>query len=204
MNVPNYQRKLDRILDRLEGRPTLLLHSCCGPCSTYVLEYTMQHFDVTLLFYDPNIQPEEEYRKRLFYQKKVLERFPAKLMECGYDGEAFERAAAGLEVQPEGGLRCRACFALRLDATARLAAANGFEYFSTTLTVSPYKDEQLINPIGMALGEKYGVKWLPSDFKKRGGFDRSTELSQELELYRQDWCGCRFSHEDHMKKTGKA
>lgn len=189
----NFQIELDKLLPTLAGRPTLLLHSCCGPCSSYVLEYLTKYFDVTVLYFNPNIQPEEEYRKRLEYQKRVLERFGVRLQECGYSGERFDAAAAGLEGEREGGARCERCFRLRLEETARLAAAEGFEWFCTTLTVSPHKNERLLNTIGCELEALYGVRWLPSDFKKRGGFDRSLELSEEMELYRQSYCGCLYS-----------
>ena len=190
----NYQLETDAALAALCGeRPRLLLHSCCGPCSSYVLEYLTQYFDITVLFYGPNIQPHEEYDKRLTYQKRVLERFGAAYRECAYDGEAFDEAVRGLEAEPEGGARCTACFALRIGETARRAASHGFDWYCTTLSVSPHKDAERINAIGRAMGEKYGVRWLPSDFKKRGGYQRSIELSRELELYRQDYCGCLYS-----------
>lgn len=192
----NYQLETDKILSAIspEQKPTLLLHSCCGPCSSYVLEYLTQFFDVTVLFYGPNIQPEEEYDKRLHYQREVLRHIPAKLLECSYDGAAFERISAGYEAAPEGGERCTRCFLLRLEETARQAYAHGFAYYCTTLTVSPHKDAERINRIGEEMGAKYGVKWLPSDFKKRNGYLRSIQLAKEFELYRQDWCGCQYSH----------
>lgn len=192
----NYQLDTDQALASLDAaeKPRLLLHSCCGPCSSYVLEYLTQFFSVAVLFYNPNIQPEAEYEKRLYYQREVLKRIPAELMRCGYDGAAFEQAARGLEQEPEGGARCTRCFLLRLEETARCAAADGFDWFCTTLTVSPHKDAVRINRIGAELGEKYGVRWLPSDFKKRNGYLRSIRLAAEYGLYRQNWCGCRFSH----------
>lgn len=191
----NYQLQTDKIISALapEERPALLLQSCCGPCSSYVLEYLTQHFDVTLLYYNPNIQPEAEYEKRLYYQREVLRHIPAAVMECDYDGAAFEAAAKGFEDAPEGGERCTRCFLLRLEETAKRAAAGGFPYFCTTLTVSPHKDAERINRIGAAMGEKYGVAWLPSDFKKRNGYLRSIQLAKEYGLYRQDWCGCQYS-----------
>ena len=190
----NFHKRLDRIIDSLDGRrPTLLLHSCCGPCSSYVLEVLREYFDITVLFYGPNIQPREEYDKRLAHQRTVLEHFGIKILECEYDGPAFDEAVKGLENEPEGGARCSACYALRMSETARRAKEGGFEYFCTTLSVSPHKDSMRINLIGMALEKQLGVKWLPSDFKKRGGFDRSLELSDELGLYRQEYCGCRYS-----------
>ena len=191
----NYQLETDKHIAALPpgGKPALLLHSCCGPCSSYVLEYLTQHFDVTVLYYNPNIQPEAEYEKRLFYQREVLKHIPARILECAYDGPAFDAVAAGYEAEPEGGDRCTRCFLLRLEETARRAAAGGFDYFCTTLTVSPHKDAARINRIGEALGQRYGVRWLPSDFKKRDGYLRSIRLAQEYGLYRQDWCGCEFS-----------
>ena len=192
----NYQLDTDKCLAALpqDGKPTLLLHSCCGPCSSYVLEYLTQYFDVTILYYNPNIQPRAEYEKRLFYQREVLRHIPAHIMECAYDGAAFDAAAAGYEAEPEGGARCTRCFLLRLEETARRAAQGGFDYYCTTLTVSPHKDAQRINRIGAEMGAKYGVQWLPSDFKKRDGYLRSIRLAQAYGLYRQDWCGCAYSH----------
>lgn len=190
----NYQKQLDAVTSRLTDKPRLLLQSCCGPCSTYVLSYLTQYFDITLLYYNPNIQPREEYDLRLANQRKVLAAMPeVHIMECGYDGEAYNEAVRGLEAEPEGGARCTVCFALRLEETARRAAEGKFDYFCTTLTVSPHKDAQRINAIGRALGERYGVQWLPSDFKKREGYKESIRLSQELGLYRQDYCGCLYS-----------
>ena len=193
--MENYQKKLDRTLEALEGtRPGLLLHSCCGPCSSYVLEYLSKHFRLGLLYYDPNIQPEAEYELRLENQRRVLEHHPdVALHEYGWRGEEYEAAVRGLEAEPEGGARCTACFRLRLEETARLARELGYEYFCTTLSVSPHKDAERINRIGLELAEKYGVKWLPSDFKKREGYKRSIELSRAYGLYRQDYCGCLYS-----------
>ena len=193
----NYQLETDKCIEALSGqKPSLLLQSCCGPCSSYVLEYLTQYFNVTVLYYNPNIQPEAEYEKRLYYQCEVLKHIPAALMECAYDGAAFEAIAQGYEDAPEGGERCTRCFLLRLEETAKRAAAGGFDYYCTTLTVSPHKDAERINRIGAEMGEKYGVKWLPSDFKKRNGYLRSIQLAKEFELYRQDWCGCAYSHQN--------
>lgn len=190
----NYQLELDALLSRLEGRPRLLLHSCCGPCSSYVLEYLTRYFEVSLSYYNPNIQPRAEYELRLENQLKVLERIPGvTFVPCGYDGGAYDEAVRGLENEPEGGARCTECFALRLDFAARVAKRLGCDYFATTLTVSPHKDAQRINAIGEALAGKYGVKWLPADFKKRDGYKRSIELSREFGLYRQNYCGCLYS-----------
>ena len=190
----NYQKELDAVVARLTDKPRLLLQSCCGPCSTYVLSYLKQYFDITLLYYNPNIQPRAEYDLRLENQRKVLAAMPeVHILECAYDGEAYNAAVRGLEGEPEGGARCTACFRLRLEETARLAAEGKFDYFCTTLTVSPHKDAARINTIGRALGEQYGVAWLPSDFKKREGYKQSITLSRELDLYRQDYCGCLYS-----------
>ncbi|HIT30561.1 MAG TPA: epoxyqueuosine reductase QueH [Candidatus Scatomorpha stercoravium] len=190
----NYQLELDRITASLSGRPRLLLHSCCGPCSSYVLEYLTRYFEVFLSYYNPNIQPREEYDLRLENQLCVLGRMPGvTLVPCGYDGGAYDEAVRGLEDEPEGGARCTECFKLRLDFAAREAKRLGCDYFATTLTVSPHKDAQRINAIGEALAGKYGVKWLPGDFKKRDGYKRSIELSREFGLYRQDYCGCLYS-----------
>lgn len=193
----NYQLETDRCIAALSPgeKPSLLLQSCCGPCSSYVLEYLTQYFDVTVLYYNPNIQPEAEYEKRLHYQREVLKHIPAKLMDCGYDGAAFEAVAAGYEQEPEGGARCTRCFQLRLEETARRARDGGFAWFCTTLTVSPHKDPVRINAIGQALAARYGVRWLPCDFKKRDGYLRSIRLAEAYGLYRQDWCGCDYSHQ---------
>lgn len=194
--MENYQKKLDRELEALGGRrPGLLLHSCCGPCSTYVLEYLSRYFSLGLLYYDPNIQPEAEYALRLENQLRVLRELHPEvaLLPCEYDGAAFMAAARGLEGEPEGGARCTACFRLRLGYTARAAAEGGFEFFCTTLSVSPHKDAERLNAIGAELGEKYGVRYLPGDFKKRDGYKHSIELSRSLGLYRQDYCGCLYS-----------
>lgn len=193
----NYQLETDRCIAALSPgeKPSLLLQSCCGPCSSYVLEYLTQYFDVTVLYYNPNIQPETEYEKRLHYQREVLKHIPAKLMDCGYDGAAFEAVTAGYEQEPEGGARCTRCFQLRLEETARRARDGGFAWFCTTLTVSPHKDPVRINAIGQALAARYGVRWLPCDFKKRDGYLRSIRLAEAYGLYRQDWCGCDYSHQ---------
>ncbi len=194
MEKVNYQKELDALIDGLAGRPRLLLQACCGPCSSYVLEYLTAYFDVTVLFYNPNIRPEAEYEKRLVTLKQLLAAMPMDhppaLIEPGWRGEAFLAAARGLEAEPEGGARCAVCFRLRLAETARMAAEGGYDFFGTTLTVSPHKNVPLINDIGFALQEEYGVRWLPSDFKKRNGYLRSIQLSREYGLYRQEYCGC--------------
>ncbi len=190
----NYQKELDELLKTLDGeRKRLLLHSCCGPCSSYCLEYLTQYFDVTVFFYNPNILPREEYEKRLYWQRYLLEHAPfgagVELIAPEWDDREFFAAAEGLLSEPEGGARCTECFRLRLGRTADAAAEGGFDFFAT-LTVSPHKDAERINTIGAALSESCGVRWLPSDFKKRSGYLRSIELSREYGLYRQAWCGC--------------
>lgn len=175
------------------GRPRLLLHSCCGPCSTAVLERLSEQFDVTLHFYNPNIQPAEEYIKRLDAQREVCRRLGIPIIEEPYDDGEFLAAAAGLEAEPEGGRRCAECFRLRLQKTAEAARAGSYDCFTTTLTVSPHKNAPLINELGRQAAERCGVPFWPSDFKKRDGYKRSIELSKEYGLYRQNYCGCLFS-----------
>ena len=195
----NRQKELDRLLADLTAdgcRPRLLLQSCCGPCSSYVLDYLSRYMDVTVLFFNPNIWPAAEFDKRLAAQRQLIQAagLPGvQLLAPEYDPQAFFSAAAGLEQEPEGGRRCAVCFRLRLEQTARQAAQDRFDFFGTTLTVSPHKNAALINEIGLALSEKYGVAWLPSDFKKRGGYLASVRLSKEYGLYRQNYCGCKFS-----------
>ena len=203
----NYQKELDRILDKLreEGRvPRLLLHSCCAPCSSYVLEYLSQYFEITVFYYNPNIYPESEYHKRVAEQRMLIEKlktpYPVSFMEGIYEKEKFYRMAEGLERVKEGGERCLRCYALRLGETAKRAAEGGFDYFTTTLSISPLKNAQKLNEIGLALGEQAGVPYLVSDFKKKNGYKRSVEMSEEYGLYRQDYCGCRFSLENRPDK----
>ena len=206
MTTKSYQKKLDEIIrEQGEHRPKLLLHSCCGPCSSAVLEALVKHFEVTLLWYNPNLYPESEFRKRLDTLKELLEK-------SGLDGtvglrvedwaqEDFAEKVRGLENEPEGGRRCEQCFRLRLSETARTAAEKGFDYFCTTLTVSRYKNAPLINEIGEKAGKEAGISWLPSDFKKHGGEQRSQELSREYGIYRQDYCGCEFSLRSRQRAT---
>ena len=187
------QKNMDALIQSLgEKTPRLLLHSCCGPCSSYVLEYLSDYFDITLFFYNPNIQPAEEYEKRLLTQKKLFERAkyknPVIFLAGEYEPQRFFDTVKGLEGCKEGGARCEKCFELRLSKAAEIAKKGGFDYFATTLTVSPHKNAVLINEIG----GRY-QNYLPSDFKKREGYKRSIILSKEYELYRQGYCGCIFS-----------
>lgn len=203
----NYQRRLDALIGSLDYTPRLLLHSCCAPCSSYCLEYLSQYFLITVLYYNPNISPEEEFRKRAEEQRRLISALPVKnpvsLVVDDYDPNEFFEIAKGLENVPEGGERCFACYRLRLGRAAEYAAAHGFDYFCTTLSISPLKNAAKINEIGEALEaelnertERQGfprVRFLPSDFKKKGGYLRSVELSREYGLYRQNYCGCVFS-----------
>ena len=196
----NYQKLTDEEIKKAALRstaPRLLLHSCCGPCSSYVLEYLTKFFKVSLFFYNPNIFPESEYEKRLETQKKLIDAAYCKneveLIAAEYDHSLFLGAARGLFEEKEGGARCTECFRLRMEETAKVAKEQGFDYFTTTLSVSPHKNAEVLNSVGRELSEKYGVPYLFSDFKKREGYKRSIVLSAEYELYRQEYCGCEFS-----------
>lgn len=202
MNKINYQKELDKIIASLDGRvPTLLLHSCCAPCSSYTLEYLSNYFDITVYYYNPNISPKAEFDKRFAEQKRLIDSLPAKheikLIEGDYNYSDFSEIAKGFENVKEGGERCFRCYKLRLEKSAHLAKEQGFDYFCTTLSISPLKNSQKINEIGLEVAEKYGVKWLPSDFKKKEGYKRSIELSREYNLYRQNFCGCVFSKKEN-------
>ena len=201
MNKINYQKELDKITDSLNGDvPKLFLHSCCAPCSSYTLEYLNNYFDITVYYFNPNISPKAEFDKRYAEQKRLIEALPSKhpiKLVCGeYDYNDFLKIAKGYENVPEGGERCFRCYRMRLESTAKLAKEQGFDYFCTTLSISPLKNSQKINEIGYEVAEKYGIKWLPSDFKKKEDYKRSIELSREYQLYRQNFCGCVFSKEN--------
>ena len=201
MNKINYQKELDKIIDNLNGEvPKLFLHSCCAPCSSYTLEYLNNYFDITVYYFNPNISPKAEFDKRYAEQKRLIEALPSKhpiKLVCGeYDYNNFLEIAKGYEDVPEGGERCFRCYRMRLESTAKLAKEQEFDYFCTTLSISPLKNSQKINEIGYEVAEKYGIKWLPSDFKKKEGYKRSIELSREYQLYRQNVCGCIFSKEN--------
>ena len=194
----NYQKELDRIIQkRGQKTPRVLLHSCCGPCSSSVLEYITQYFDVTLLWYNPNLYPKEEFDRRFKTQVELIEKMgladKVDILAEPWKSEDYYRRIKGLEDEPEGGKRCVECFRLRLLETARLAKHYGYDYFCTTLTLSRHKDAVLINSIGEEIARATGVSWLPSDFKKRNGENRSIELSEQYGLYRQLYCGCEFS-----------
>jgi len=192
----NYDNEMMKIIESLDYKPTLLLHSCCGPCSTAVIERLLDFFDITVIYYNPNIEPLEEYEKRKQEQIKVIEKLKVKYLDCDYENENFKKIAKGLENEKEGGKRCHKCYFLRLEYVAKKASVNNYDYFSTTLTVSPYKHADVLNKIGLNLEKVYNVKYLVNDFKKRNGYKRSIELSKEYDLYRQDYCGCLFSKRD--------
>lgn len=198
MNRRNYQKELERLIKKQVGRrPRLLLHSCCGPCSSSVLEYLTQYFDITLLWYNPNIYPQAEFEKRFEALISLVEKMgladKVNILAEPWKSQDYYRRVKGLEDEPEGGLRCAECFRLRLLETARLAKHYGYDYFCSTLSLSRHKDAVLINTIGEELAKATGVSWLPSDFKKRDGENRSVELSEQYGIYRQLYCGCEFS-----------
>ena len=239
--VRNYQKELDKIIEDIgadgKSAPTLFLHSCCAPCSSYVLEYLRTYFRITVFYYNPNISMEEEYRKRVAEQKRLIAAYneevsgkrvhggnvqgalthdgdmqteqeqsgkklgySIEVIEGDYEPRSFYEIARGLEQCPEGGERCFACYELRLHETARQAQVGGYDYFATTLTISPLKNAVKLNEIGERLAAEYDVSWLPSDFKKKGGYQRSIELSKEYDLYRQDYCGCVYSKEERERQ----
>lgn len=200
MNKINYQKLLDQTIEEnaLKGVvPKLLLHACCAPCSSYCLEYLSQYFEIIILYYNPNISLKEEYEYRLQEEKRLISlmefKNPVTIIDGEYNTQDFFKAVKGLENEPEGGKRCEKCFVLRLEKSAVMAKKLDCDYFSTTLTISPLKNAQVINSIGDELSKRYGVKWLFSDFKKREGYKRSIILSKKYDLYRQNYCGCVFS-----------
>ncbi len=201
----NYQLLLDKITQNIKEKnitPKLLVHSCCAPCSSYVLEYLSEFFEITVLYYNPNISPLEEYEYRKAEQIRLIKekewKNPLHFLDCDYENEKFEQVIKGLENEKEGGARCEKCFSLRLEKTASLAKENNFDYFVTTLSISPLKNAALLNNIGDSLSHKYNIKYLPSDFKKREGYKRSIELSKEYNLYRQNYCGCIYSKNNEL------
>ena len=203
----NYQKELEKIIASLKEPKKVFLHSCCAPCSSYVLEYLSQYFRITVLYYNPNISPDEEYRKRVAEQKRLISQLPTKhpvaFIEGEYIPQDFYNAIKGLEHIPEGGERCFACYRLRLEYTAKLAKELGADYFTTTLSISPYKNAQKLNEIADELSQIYNIKALPSDFKKKEGYKRSIQLSAEYSLYRQDYCGCVFSKRESAQKINR-
>lgn len=211
MNKINYQRELDQLIEEIEAEgkvPTLLLHSCCAPCSSYCIEYLSQFFAITVFYYNPNIYPDEEYFHRVKEQQRFISEFPTKhpvsFIEGDFEKDRFySEVAKGLEKEPERGARCTKCFELRLGETAKRAAAEGMDYFATTLTISPMKDVELLNSIGAAMGERYGVEYLATEFRKKNGYLRSTQISKEYDMYRQDYCGCVYSFQERESQKSK-
>ncbi|WP_330637222.1 epoxyqueuosine reductase QueH [Acidaminobacter sp. JC074] len=192
----NYQKMMENTIKSFKGeKKTLLIHSCCAPCSSYVLEYLQDYFEITVMFYNPNMIDEEEFEKRYNEQVKInaAMREDIKLVKVPYEPQTFYQAVKGLEDIPEGGERCRACFELRLNEAAIYASDHGMDFFTTTLSISPLKNASTLNELGQKIGDKYGVNYLLSDFKKKNGYKRSVELSKENDLYRQEYCGCIYS-----------
>lgn len=193
----NYSVKCENILNNLGSKKKLLLHSCCGPCSSYVISYLTNYFDITILYYNPNIYPYDEYLKRKQEQIKLINEIDCSnnldIMDCDYDNDLYEKCIIGLENEPERGNRCMVCYNLRMEKTAKMAKECNYDYFCTTLSVSPYKNSEWINKIGEKLQNKYNINWLYSDFKKKDGYKQSILLSKKYNLYRQDYCGCIYS-----------
>lgn len=204
MEKINFQRKLDEEIIKIRQQnivPKLLLHSCCAPCSSYVIEYLSKYFDITVFYYNPNISEREEYNKRVIEQKRFISEFSSVnkvgFIEGDYEPEAYFEAVKGLEECAEGGRRCFECYRLRLEKTAAVAKSlGGYDYFTTTLSISPMKDSARLNEIGYEISQRYGIEYLLSDFKKKDGYKRSVQLSQEYNLYRQNYCGCIFSRKE--------
>ena len=196
----NYDVEMNKIINELNYKPKLLLHSCCAPCSTTCIERLKYYFDITIIYYNPNIEPLEEYNKRKEEQIRIIEMYGLEYLDCDYDNDKFNEMANVLEEVPERGIRCHKCYRLRLEYVANKAKKYGFDYFCTTLTVSPYKLSKVINEIGYNLQSIYSVKYLPSDFKKNNGYKKSIELSNKYNLYRQNYCGCKYSRKSDMNE----
>lgn len=196
----NYNKEMENILEQLKKDnkiPKILLHSCCAPCSSHVISVLTNYFDITILYYNPNIEPQEEYEKRKQEEIKFINEYPninkLNIIDCDYENNLFKDISKGLEEEKEGGARCIKCYYQRLEKTAKIAKELGYDYFATTLTVSPLKNSQKLNEIGLKLQEKYKINYLVSDFKKKDGYKHSIELSANYNLYRQDYCGCIYS-----------
>lgn len=203
----NYQLQLDNIINNIQKEqitPTLLLHSCCAPCSSYVLEYLSDYFRISVLYFNPNIYPASEYYYRENEQREFIEKLETKnkidFIRAEYDPKLYFEAIKGYEMDREGGHRCHLCYELRFREAAKVAAENNFDYFTTTLSISPHKDSQILNQLGEKIAEEYGVNYLFSDFKKKNGFKRSVELTNKYNMYRQDYCGCVFSYNESKNR----
>lgn len=193
----NYDKEMTNIISKLKDHKKLLLHSCCAPCSSTCIERLTPYFDITIFYYNPNIEPYDEYIKRKNEEIRFIREYPninkLDIIDCDYDNEKFLDIAKGLEDEPERGKRCLKCYNLRMEYAANKAKELGYDYFATTLTLSPLKDSQVLNNIGYAISKRVGILYLPSDFKKQNGYKRSIELSKEYNLYRQNFCGCKYS-----------
>ena len=203
----NYNKEMENLLESLKKAnkvPKILLHSCCAPCSSHVISVLTEYAEVTILYYNPNIEPKEEYEKRKEEEIRFINEFPSTnkldIIDCDYDNELFKEMSKGLEQEKEGGPRCIKCYYLRLEKTAQIAASLNYDYFATTLTVSPLKNSQKLNEIGLILQDKYNIKYLVSDFKKKEGYKHSIELAKEYNLYRQDYCGCIYSKQQREQE----
>lgn len=195
----NYDNMMMDIINSNKGKKTILLHSCCGPCSSACIDRLKDYFDITVIYYNPNIEPIDEYIHRKNEQIRLLKEWNIKFMDCDYDNDSWQEKTKYLSEELEGGKRCSVCFGIRLKYTAKKALDEGFDYFGTTLTVSPHKNSQLINKIGGSIGASLGIKFLYSDFKKKEGYKKSIEFSKQYNLYRQDYCGCLYSKEGYKK-----
>ncbi len=200
----NYHKLCLEIINKLDYKPRILLHSCCGPCSSYVITFLSKYFIIDVLYYNPNIFPEEEYIKRKNEQIKLINELKKDcelgIIDCDYEPDKYNNYIKGLEQEKEGGNRCIKCFRLRLEKTAKVAKENNYDYFTTTLSVSPYKNSKILNDIGFELQDIHNIKWLPSDFKKEDGYKKSIELSKKYNLYRQHYCGCQYSLKDYSNE----
>ncbi len=200
----NYYNLCNEILSNIKDKQTILLHSCCAPCSSHVITFLTNYFDITILYYNPNIYPYEEYLKRKKEQINLIKTLKTKntvnIIDCDYDNKLYNELIKGLEKEPERGKRCTICYEMRIDKTAKIAKEKNYDYFCTTLSVSPYKNAILINEIGKKLEKKYDIKWLYSDFKKNDGYKKSIELSKQYNLYRQNYCGCIYSKTNLFNK----
>lgn len=204
----NYQKELEKIIAEGAKKYSLLMHACCAPCSSYVLEYLDRYFDMDMFYFNPNIDTADEYNYRqselVRLSKEMPLSYPVKVMTNAHEPELFKEAIKGVENTGEGGERCSRCFEMRLRRTALEAREKGYDYFGTTLTISPMKNARKINELGEKISQEIGVKFLPSDFKKKNGYKRSIELSKQYELYRQNYCGCAYSKAESLKRQEKS
>ena len=196
----NYDVEMNKLINSLDYKPKLLLHSCCAPCSTTCIEKIKDYFDITIIYYNPNIEPFEEYERRKKEQIKLIQLYGINFMDCDYDNDLYHQKVFGYELEPEKGLRCHICYKMRLEYVANKAKSFNFDFFGTTLTVSPYKLSNVINELGISLEKEYNVRFLVSDFKKNDGYKKSIEFSKKYGLYRQDYCGCIYSRKKDINE----